>query len=288
MRILLVTRGLPASGKSTWITRNNLTPYTLSPDTLRLLASSPQENIDGYFNINQKNDSMIWEFFYKLLEARLKRGDFTIIDATNTTNTNLTIYQKLAHQYDYTLFVIDFTHIPIETCLERNRQRRAQGGFSVPDEIIHRMQAQLNSSRLPNSFRTLAPDEWQQALIRPIDLSGYKKIYHIGDLQGCYSVLERNLGSIDSECFYIFLGDYIDRGIENVAVLQYLLTICDLPNVWLLEGNHERHLRAFARGDEVSSKEFRFNTQKEIENSTLSRSEISRLCHRLRACLLYR
>lgn len=288
MRTLLVTRGLPASGKSTWIKQNNLTQFTLSPDSLRLLASSPEEDIDGYLHINQKNDSMIWEFFYKLLESRLKRGDFSIIDATNVTTTNLKLYQKLAHSYNYGLYVIDFSDVSFETCVHRNELRKKQGEFAVSLDVLSRMKMRLESSSLSNSFRVLKPDEWQKALLSPMDLSHYKKIYHIGDLQGCYSVLAQNLGNIDKDCFYIFLGDYIDRGIENAEVLSYLLSICDLPSVWLLEGNHERHLRAFAKGIEASSKEFKFHTQKEIEKSNLTQKDISRLCHKLKSCLVYR
>ena len=41
MRILVLMRGLPGSGKSTWIRENGLEPYTLSADKLRLMYSAP-------------------------------------------------------------------------------------------------------------------------------------------------------------------------------------------------------------------------------------------------------
>ena len=41
MRILVLMRGIPASGKSTWIANMGLSEYTLSADSLRLMASSP-------------------------------------------------------------------------------------------------------------------------------------------------------------------------------------------------------------------------------------------------------
>lgn len=41
MRILLLIRGVPGSGKSTFIKEQGLEPYTLSADALRLLYASP-------------------------------------------------------------------------------------------------------------------------------------------------------------------------------------------------------------------------------------------------------
>ena len=41
MRTLVVTRGIPACGKSTWIEDQELGVYTISPDAIRLLYAAP-------------------------------------------------------------------------------------------------------------------------------------------------------------------------------------------------------------------------------------------------------
>ena len=41
MRNLVVTRGIPACGKSTWIEDQELGAYTISPDAIRLLYTAP-------------------------------------------------------------------------------------------------------------------------------------------------------------------------------------------------------------------------------------------------------
>ena len=41
MRVLLLLRGSDGCGKSTWIDKNGLKPYTLSADDIRLLCQSP-------------------------------------------------------------------------------------------------------------------------------------------------------------------------------------------------------------------------------------------------------
>ena len=90
----------------------------------------------------------------------------------------------------------------------------------------------------------ISPEEFMDIIkFKALDFSEYKKIHHIGDIHGCYTVLKEYFkdGLKDDE-LYIFLGDYIDRGIENAKVLKFLLEIYKKPNVILLKGNHEVHL----------------------------------------------
>ena len=42
MRDLILVRGAPGSGKSTWVAQNNLQPYCISSDAVRLMFSSPE------------------------------------------------------------------------------------------------------------------------------------------------------------------------------------------------------------------------------------------------------
>lgn len=56
MRTLLLLRGAPGSGKSTWIKENNLENYTLEVDLFRNLISNPVLGLDGNFKITQAND----------------------------------------------------------------------------------------------------------------------------------------------------------------------------------------------------------------------------------------
>ena len=47
MRILVLLRGTPGCGKSTWIKQNGLEQYALSADNLRLLFRSPIMDKNG-------------------------------------------------------------------------------------------------------------------------------------------------------------------------------------------------------------------------------------------------
>ena len=116
MRILVLLRAAPGAGKSTFIREQGLSQYALCADDIRLMASSPELKPDGTYQISQKNDKTVWKILFELLEKRMQRGEFTVIDATNSKTSEMNQYKKLADQYRYRIYLVDMTDIPIETC----------------------------------------------------------------------------------------------------------------------------------------------------------------------------
>jgi len=47
MNNIIFTKGAPGSGKTTFLEKHGVKPYTICPDDLRLLYSSPQMNLNG-------------------------------------------------------------------------------------------------------------------------------------------------------------------------------------------------------------------------------------------------
>ena len=70
----------------------------------------------------------------------------------------------------------------------------------------------------------------------------YQRILAIGDIHGRFDRLSRVFNKINfgSKDLLILLGDYIDRGNENLHCLQWAMRISKLPNVIALRGNHEQ------------------------------------------------
>ncbi len=98
------------------------------------------------------------------------------------------------------------------------------------------MYAQLVANKVPSGITVIKPDDLNQIWYNPCDLSNYKKVIHIGDIHGCYKVLKEYLQEIRQENYYVFLGDYIDRGSESAKVLELLIKLAKLENVTLIEG----------------------------------------------------
>lgn len=288
MRTLLLFRGAPGCGKSTFIEQHGLKPYTLSADDIRLQVSSPLMTRHGNMTFNPDNDQFVWRMLMQMLEKRMENGEFTVVDATNSKTSEMNKYKTLATTYKYRIYCIDMTDLPIDVCKERNSQREPLK--RVPEEAIDKMYARFETQKVPAGITVLKPDELDKIWIRPIDLSQYSKIHHIGDIHGCNTVLQDYLnsnGGIKDDELYIFLGDYIDRGIENVEVLKYLLGIYQKPNVILLEGNHERWLWTWANDAVSKSKEFELATRPQLDASDIDKRDIRKLYRKFAQCAYY-
>ena len=62
MRLLMLFRGAPGCGKSTFIKDMGWEPYTISPDNIRMMMSSLQMQPDGKRGISQKSDQAVLGF----------------------------------------------------------------------------------------------------------------------------------------------------------------------------------------------------------------------------------
>lgn len=288
MRTLLLFRGSPGCGKSTFIEKNGLKPYTLCADDIRLLCQSPMLEPDGSVSISQNNEATVWKILFNLLEVRMKRGEFTVIDATNSKTCEMNKYKQLCQDYRYRIYCIDMTDLPIEEAKRRNANRDPLK--RVPEEVIDKMYSRFATQQIPSGIKVLKQDELDKILYKPIDFSEYNKIHHIGDVHGSYTVLKEyldNNGGLKDDEAYIFCGDYIDRGIENAEVVNFLLSIYNKPNVFLLEGNHEQWLKLYSHDVQSKSKEFELVTKQELNAANISKKDLRQLYRKFIQCAYY-
>jgi predicted kinase len=287
MRQLLLLRGGMGVGKSTWVEENNLKQYTLCADDIRLLYQSPVLLPDGSEGITMNNDNQVWKTLKQLLRDRMKRGEFTVIDATHSKTKDINQYQQLAKDYRYRVTVVDFTDIPIETAKERNKLRPAYK--RVPDEAIENVYSRFKTQGVPSWVTVIKPHEFAEKVrYTATDYSHYNKIHHIGDIHGCNTVLQEYLkdGLKDDE-LYIFVGDFIDRGVENAEVLEFMFSIMDKKNVIFLEGNHEQWLWRWANGEDTPSKEFNKYTMPQLEEAKISKKTARMFYRKLQQMVYY-
>ena len=285
MRTLIILRGAPGCGKSTWIEDHRLLPYTVSADDIRQLYASPTLGSDGKVSISQQNDNVVWDTLFQMLETRMTNGDFTVIDACNSKTSEMARYRKLADDYRYRIYCVDFTDVPIDVVKERNARREPLK--RVPDAIIDRMYARFATQTIPSGIQRITPNELPKVFTTPFNMNRYRKIVHIGDIHGCYDKLIEAVPVIEEDVGYIFMGDYADRGPDSAKVIQYLLDIYKKPNVCILEGNHERHLWEWANGRQAKSKEFEYNTRRQLEAAGIDKKAVRDLYRHMRQCSYY-
>jgi predicted kinase len=136
--VVVLSIGLPGSGKSSWFKRNNITP--LSSDLLRgLLFDDPNE---------QRFQDLVFSNLRSLLRARLvARRPMNYVDATNLSPHERQGWIKLAHDYGYEVQAVYFD-VPLEVCLDRNRKRQRV----VAEDVMRRMSTKLQPPTFEEGF----------------------------------------------------------------------------------------------------------------------------------------
>lgn len=200
------------------------------------------------------------------------------------------------------------------------RYKMKNGSFAVVEDI-HRDSLELDLLRrkylyktilfdlspgssppLPESFRNcrkFTPDmidrnmnvkTWLDRKLFPItDLSKYESVYHIGDIQGCINPLEDFLREhYNEKNFYIFCGDYLDRGPHNDLVfLKIYNELIKQENMVFLWGNHESELIRYANGRPLKIPEFRDKTLPQLRAAGVTQDMAHDFCKRLRDVFVY-
>ena len=268
MRSLVILRGSPASGKSTWVKKMGLGNYTLCADTIRLLVESPIIVPDkNHRVISQKNDNYVWQLLFELLEKRMSRGEFVVIDATHSRSSDFSRYNKLCERYRYRRYYVDFSDVPIEECKKRNALR--EDYKRVPENVIDKIYSRLKTQSKTSGWIEVDKNNfWNEIGMKLFDLNHYSKIHIFGDIHGCYNPLkeyfDNNPYNLDE--MYIFCGDYTDRGLQNKETLLFLMELAKNKNVLFLEGNHEKWLNYYSLDEyeNIKSKTFLNKTMPEI------------------------
>lgn len=302
MRKLVVLRGHQGSGKSHAVRELGLAEWSLSSDVLRTVLASPVMNREGRMMPDQDLNSRVFPLLLELAEERMGRGETLVIDTTGLDFADMTHWRRRAEFHRYRVAYVDLSGISLETSLDWMRQRPEL--HRVPEHTIRRFRQTMRQNPIkPESPReTLivgdeagshvrALAEWLDEPV--IDLSGYDRVVHIGDLQGCHTVLRGPGGPLeagfDPRAFYVFVGDLVDRGIENGALMRWFVDeAVGRDNVALMHGNHEDHLHRFARGLEPVSDEFRYRTLPQLERAGVTPRDADKVCDMAREFLRYR
>ena len=273
MKTLLLLRGAPGAGKSTFIKENNLEQYTLEADKFRTLISSPELDITGKFNITQHQDGKAWELLFLALENRMKNGDFTVVDATHNNPRMFSKYKALKEKYGYQVYYLDIK-VSLEELLKRNKSRELLK--QIPEEAVTRLHALVENTEPQNFAKKIESINEILNYITWDYSKEYNKVIVMGETRGCYEPLKEllNNNELDSKTKYIFTGNYFNKGLQNKEILEFIYKNHKNKNVTLLEGNYDKYFKMYA-SDNKSIDEIKQELSERFNKSEYSKSFVT-------------
>lgn len=135
---LILTRGLPGSGKSTWAKEL----VAANPDVVRVNRDNLRFEHYGKYVISKKQEREITKIQQSRVREALSSGRDVVVDDTNLSPMSIGGWHRLAQDYDgkVQLSFRDFNVSP-EECIRRDERRRAAGERGTGAEVIARFAA---------------------------------------------------------------------------------------------------------------------------------------------------
>jgi len=131
-KILLLLKGCPCSGKSTWANefiKDNPNYVIINRDTIRYEIGEGKYTMDHEKEVTAKENQQISD--------AINENKNLIIDATNLNPKYLGRWDEISEKYDYEIKWKEF-YVPFDEAMRRSEQRKAAGGLYIPRDVMVR------------------------------------------------------------------------------------------------------------------------------------------------------
>lgn len=144
MNKVIIMVGIPCSGKTTCVReyiRNN-------PKTIRVSADDIRQMLLLDSEYSEEKEKMAGSIRDETILYVLDRQYDVVVDDININKNHITHLTNTVHEYrgEVNVETKDLTDVPLDVCLERNRNRPNP----VPEEVIRRMHDKLKAQKKNN------------------------------------------------------------------------------------------------------------------------------------------
>jgi predicted kinase len=165
MPTVTITRGLPASGKTTaalkLVAESGGRVRRVNLDSLRLML----DDNDGTVRNTREHEEVVLQVQDAAILAAVDAGFDVVVDNTHLVPRLPNRYKKLLTTRDVRFEVADFTGVPVEECIRRDAARDRPVGEALIRDMAKRLKAgqrltadQLNSGRATAVVEPYTPD----------------------------------------------------------------------------------------------------------------------------------
>lgn len=165
--IIIITMGLPGSGKSTWAREYCKT----NPSFIRVNNDDIREELFGReFNWTPKLEKQVKAVRTERIKNAIKEGHGVIVDNTHLNHkTVATLVHWIEETFPNVLIEYkDFRDVPFHVCLDRDKERIARGERGVGSAVIMKMARENDMIPEPPKY----PIDWNLPWCIISDLDG--------------------------------------------------------------------------------------------------------------------
>jgi protein phosphatase len=255
---LIVLAGVSGVGKSTWA--NRLFPETavVASDRCRAMISDSEED--------QSATGAAFSLLNTIVTERLVYGRTTVVDSTALKARDRRKLVALASDAGAPAMLV-LLRGDMNLWRAGQKQRIADGGRHVPDEVLHRMTSPYEETvKRIEDGRVLSEEGFASAIALSRDeanaitrvqaplsaIARREDIDVIGDVHGCLAELRELLHMLgyvddgsgipvhpDGRCA-VFVGDLVDRGPDSLGVMRLVAAMVDAGSAIIGSlGNHD-------------------------------------------------
>jgi T4 RnlA family RNA ligase len=216
---LIVTQGLPASGKTTWAREY----IQKNPETANLCKDDLRSQLSG----TGRREKRIVKVRDLLTEYYFEQGYSVIWSDTNLNPVHINRARELAGKYQAKVIVQDFTHVPLAECIKRDLIRPNSVGQETIEQMYYDYLAQ------PDPAPVIDPDLQDCYLV---DIDGTLAINNTRNPFEWHRVDEDDLNPAVAT-----LVEKLGRD-TKIVLLSGRSSVCrDLTIAWLKKHRIEHH-----------------------------------------------
>ena len=124
---LIMTKGLPGAGKTHWAKEVSLS----APSKFAIVCKDDLRDMIDAGKWTQSNEKFILKVRDSIIKQALQAGRHVICADTNLSERHETTLRQIAHEFRAEFEIKDFTHVSVETCIERDLKRLNSVGKDV-------------------------------------------------------------------------------------------------------------------------------------------------------------
>ena len=134
MKRIILTKGLPGCGKTTWA-KQFIAEQTAKGEIWKRVNKDDLRSMLDFSKWSRENEKFVLEARDLIIDMAMLEGVNLIIDDTNFSPKHESKIRELAKDSPYEVEIKDFTDVPVEECIKRDLARPT----SVGEAVIRKM-----------------------------------------------------------------------------------------------------------------------------------------------------